>query len=433
MRCASSTPVRVSSSCTQTSTPKTASCSKPSSTKPTPPTTGHGGGSVFEPSKPAPVPAPPARPSVPSASETVRAQAVSAMDALLNPQTERKQGYNGAVVVQDAAPVQKSDNSNPKSSRYKTAQAQVKSHEALEQQQLAWLSPQERARYETVRRDLVAANNPVATLALQKLLVSGRLEKGSDFLNEGSVLQHLSDIAQGHDIDARVDRRTLLTELVQELATPSAINQGSRGTCAPTALTIGVNIERPAEYARLIKAAASTSGDVTLANGTVLPREKDTAFEDDRSGRALTQRLLAPIFMEASNGSRDYQDSASKDKRNAGASASGVDALYDAVYNHDMGYDSNNKDRAKLMARIRSELAEGQSVLAGITYRDGGHKLLVTGIEKSQGQEYVKYINPWGQEERMAVAEFQSRVNNVNYDTRPAKALLQERRVFLAA
>jgi len=45
----------------------------------------------------------------------------------------------------------------------------------------------------------------------------------------------------------------------------------------------------------------------------------------------------------------------------------------------------------------------------------------------------VKYINPWGQEERMAVAEFQSRMNGINYDTRPAKALIQENRAFLAA
>ncbi|MBM7113142.1 hypothetical protein [Archangium primigenium] len=429
MRCSSSfsssTTVRVSSSSSCTKTPpKAPVCTKPSAPAPAPaPGKGHGGGSVFEPSKP----------SAPSASDKVRAQAVSQMDALLNEQANRKQGYNGAVVVQDAFNVERSTNTNPKSSRYKAAQAQVKSHEALEQQQLARLSPQERARYATVRQELAAANNPVATLALQKLLVSGRLEKGSDFLNEGSVLQHLSDIAQGNDIERRVDRQTLLTDLVQELATPSAINQGARGTCAPTAMTIGLNIERPAEYARLIKAAASTSGNVKLANGTTLPREKDTAFKDDGSGRALTQRLLAPIFMEASNGDRDYRDSASKENRNAGATARGLDALYDAVYDHNMSYDTNTKDRAKLMDRIRSELAEGQNVLAGIKYRNGGHQLLVTGLEKSQGKEYVKYINPWGQEERMAVAEFQSRMNGINYDTRPAKTLIQENRAFLAA
>ena len=210
-------------------------------------------------------------------------------------------------------------------------------------------------------------------------------------------------------------------------------DRGSRGTCAPTALSIGLNIERPAEYARIMKAAASTSGAVKLVDGSTLYREKDTAFTDDRSGRALTQRLLAPLFMEASNGKDDYRDSASKENRNAGATARGLDALYDAVYDHNMSYDTNTKDRAKLMARIRSELAEGQNVLAGIKYRNGGHQLLVTGLEKHQGKEYVKYINPWGQEERMAVAEFQSRMNGINYDTRPAKALLLENRAFLAA
>ncbi len=427
MRCSSSfsssTTVRVSSSCTKPSSPK------PSTPAPAPaPGKGHGGGSVFEPSKPAPVPT---TPSAPSASDKVREQAVSTMDELLNAQAHRKQGYNGAVVVQDAANVERSENTNPKSARYKAAQAQVKQHEALEQRQLARLSPQERARYATVRQELGATNNPVATLALQKLLVSGRLEKGADFLDQGSVLQHLSDIARGHDLDRRVDRRTLLTDLVQELATPSAINQGSRGTCAPTALSIGLNIERPAEYARIMKAAASTSGAVKLVDGSTLYREKDTAFTDDRSGRALTQRLLAPIFMEASNGTDDYRDSASKDKRNAGATARELDALYDAVYGHDMAFDTRNK--STWMDRIRSELAQGQNVLAGIKYGSGGHQLLVTGLETIKGTEYVKYINPWGQHERMAAAEFHSRMNGLNYDTRPAQALRQENRAFLAA
>ncbi|MBM7113618.1 hypothetical protein [Archangium primigenium] len=168
-------------------------------------------------------------------------------------------------------------------------------------------------------KELGAATNPVATLALQKPRVSGRLEKGADFLDQGSVLQHLSDIARGHDLDRHVDRRTLLT--------------------------------------------------------------------------------WAPIFMEASNGQDDYRDSAAKDKRNAGATARELDALYDAVYGHDMAFDTRNK--STWMDRIRSELAQGQSVLAGIKYGSGGHQLLVTGLQKHQGTEDVKYINPWGQHERM--------------------------------
>ncbi|KFA94021.1 hypothetical protein [Archangium violaceum] len=53
-----------------------------------------------------------------------------------------------------------------------------------------------------------------------------------------------------------------------------------------------------------------------------------------------------------------------------------------------------------------------------VSWGDGYHKLLVTGTETIDGQEYIKYINPWGREERMPREEFEARLADINYDPR---------------
>jgi hypothetical protein len=231
------------------------------------------------------------------------------------------------------------------------------------------------------------------------------------------VLGHLASAAKGDKLDGRVDRNTFVTDLVQELATPSAINQGSRGTCAPTAMSINLALNHPAEYARIMGDLASPSGKVTLADGkTTLTREAETSFMPDGSGRALTQRLMAPVFMEASNGERAYNDWTDS---GAGASATGLDALHDAVYGRNMAHQEifTSAARDEAMKRIDSELASGQNVLAGIWWdATSGHEVLITGTEKLNGQDYIKFINPWGTEERMLRSEFSSRLIGMNYD-----------------
>lgn len=444
----SSCSVTVRTSCSTKPANNTKPSTPPAPTKPAPGKGHCHGGSHFDPkpSKPStpPTPSTPSTPGIPSSpvptspvpTSPQAQQALSKMDALLNEATDGKRG-NGAAITHNAADVEKSSNTNPKSERYKAAQAQVQANAQLESQSLSRLSSGEQQRYASVKNALTQANNPVAALALQKLLVGGRLDSGLDFANQGSVLQHLQAIAQGQDLDPRVDKTTLLTDLVQELATPSVINQGGRGTCAPTALSIELNLERPAEYARLMRGVASPSGQVKLANGQVLTREQDTSFKDDHSSRALTQRLLAPVLMEVANGTRDYRDSASKENRNAGATGGGLDKLYDALFNRDMATSYGQSAEWKKntgMAIIERELQQGQNILAGIRYGDsGGHKLLVTGMETVKGQQYVKYINPWGAEERMSKADFQARLFDVNYDPLTPAKLAAQQRVFLAA
>lgn len=346
--------------------------------------------------------------------------ALQQMEQLFEP-TASTFRENGSTVTTDAADVESPSNSKT-GARGLQATGQLRANERLEQQRLASLSPQQRAQYTAVREATYnTASNPVAALALQKLLFEGKLSGGKDLTGRGTVLDYLASAARGDRLDGRVDKNTFLTDLVQELATPSAINQGSRGTCAPTAMSINLALHHPAEYARIMGDLASPSGMVTLADGkTTLTREAETSFMPDGSGRALTQRLMAPVFMEASNGERAYND---LNDSGAGASATGLDVLHDAVYGRNMAHQElfTSAARDEAMARIDSELASGQNVLAGIWWNaDGGHQVLITGTEKLNGQDFIKFINPWGTEEQMLRSAFHSRLIGMNYD--PAEA-----------
>ncbi len=401
--------VSVSSSSSSSSKTRT-SCNTPSKPAPTPPRapTGHSGQSTFEPT-------PTGASTAPVKGGRTEQQALTELNALLNPAANKK--ANGATVTANAPGVEK-DYSKKSLAKFSE---QVRANAPLEQQRLAGLSSKHRKHYEAVKSAVLErASHPVAALALQKLLFEGKLPGAQDFTGQGTVLEHLASAAKGEQLDRRVDRDTFLCDLVQELATPSAIGQGNRGTCAPTSLAIDLAIKHPAEYARLMEGVASKDGTVTLADGkTTLKREAETDFTGHKSNRALTQRLLAPPFMEIANGKREYND---KTGKGDGASASGLDILHDAVYGRNMAYEtvSNDKDRTRVMERMDRELASGQNVMVGLVWGSGGHKVLVTGTERIEGQDYVKYINPWGREERMARSEFRSRLRGINYD--PAEA-----------
>ena len=400
--------VRSSNGCSKA--PASASGSKTPSNTPT----GFGGESSFDVSSVASGTRAPA-------SSSAELQALKNIDDLLDPSKNRFRASSNSTVTADALDVEKS-NSDPATRRQ--ASAQLQANASLEQQRLAGMSAQDRAQYQAVKDTLSNQDsNPVAALALQKLLFQGKLPGSKDLVGQGSLLDHLASAAQGTNLDPRVDKKAFVTDLVQELATPSAINQGGRGTCAPTAMSINLAFTQPAEYARILQGLGSPSGQVKLADGkTTLTRKPETSFQPDNSRRSLTQRLMAPVFMDATNGNKGYND---KTGQGAGASSTGVDVLQDAIYGRNMGFIEayNSSKRGEAMQRIDSELKEGQYVQAGLKWGTGGHKVLVTGTEKVGGEDYIKFINPWGDEERMKRSEFQSRLNGINYD--PAAGTFQ--------
>jgi hypothetical protein len=203
-----------------------------------------------------------------------------------------------------------------------------------------------------------------------------------------------------------------MADLVQELATPSAINQGPVGTCAATSVCIHMVRSNPAEYVRLVAGLASPAGAVSTASGKMLRREPDALT--DSISRSEVQKLIAPAFMEIANPRKDYQNG------QGGLNAKEVDRILEAVY--DDRFKKHYVDGflqmrpKKAMERLEEQLAQGEDVLAGLDWDGGGHKVLVTGTETVDGKQYVNYINPWGQEERMSRDEFMDRLENFNYE-----------------
>lgn len=322
----------------------------------------------------------------------------------------------GTTVLYDAPDVNASQDTQDTSARHVAAERQVEANAALEQEALGAMSEGDRAAYQAVKQGCLAQNDPVAALALQRLLFTGALPGDADLVGEGNLLQHLTGLADGSTpLADGVDRRQLLTDLVQELANPAAVDQGYRGTCAPTAVAIQLAITHPAEYARVMLGLSSPKGEVTMPGGMVFKREPDVSFAPDTTGRALTQRIMAPTFMEIANGAGNYHDATGAGE---GAWSDTLDRLSEQVFGQPMSESrlTTPDARAHAMQIVDAELAAGNDVPVALHYGTGLHKVLITGMETVDGVEYVKLINPWGREERIARDDFQGRLVDINYD-----------------
>jgi len=60
--------------------------------------------------------------------------------------------------------------------------------------------------------------------------------------------------------------------------------------------------------------------------------------------------------------------------------------------------------------RIEEKVAKGISVPCGMAWEGGGHEVLVDKIENG----FVYFNNPWGETDRMSVAEFKRNLTNAN-------------------
>ncbi|ATB29483.1 hypothetical protein [Melittangium boletus] len=365
-----------------------------------------------------------ARPRSHGAERTTE-DALADMDSLLRgPSISREE--NGATVLNDAPYVNDSRDLGTGliPARFNAATQQVEANAALESEYLAKMTPEEQAQYESVKQACLDAGDPVAALSLQKLLFEGKLPGEKDLMGEGTLLDQLALAADPETpMVEGLDRGAFLCDLVQELATPSAIAQRGVGTCAPTTLAIDLAMRNPAEYARIAMGLASPEGKVTLAGGMEIEREPGTATEDGKD-RSNVQRLMGSALMEVANGSRDYDN---ETEEGDGANARDLDTLNEAIWGRPMEHKGlgTPKERAEAMDIIDAQLAAGHSVSVGLTWgEDSAHKVLVTGTETIDGQEYINYINPWGREERMLREEFEARMIDINYDpkgTRPIR------------
>lgn len=293
----------------------------------------------------------------------------------------------------------------------------------LEALALARLSPEDQARYQALRTSL--ASDARAQLALQTMLIDGRLPgelasgttvDGTNELGPLTLLQQLEYLSTAPTAPGLFGAASLLSVVVKEVAFPEMINQGGRGTCTVTATLIGLAMENPAEYVRLVTGLASPTGTVLMANGDLLEREADTVGDDGVS-RAITQRLLAPALMEYGDTAADYDNS---DPDAGGlwhdAHARVAEALFDRPFDHfqgittwfGAGYSNAN------MAIEAFQAGEWPvQLIVEFPGWDQTHVVLITGVEEVDGQTFVTYANPWGQLERVSYEELSAQALGV--------------------
>jgi len=306
---------------------------------------------------------------------------------------------------------------------------QLEKNQALERQALAKLTPSQRAEYLNVAKKL--QNNPQALLALQVMLLDGRLASPQKACNGDTLLGGLDKLAN-QPLAPGMSTSDLLGQVVRELAFPASINQMDKQTCGAASLQIQLARENPAEYVRLVAGLASPSGEVKLANGDTLKREPGWDGFDLRS---MSSRLLQSAFMEYANGAEwDYDPASDKSKgttdANKGLSGYGLEAseiarLAAGLFGREAKQipekfvDSNGDGIADPLTDDQANriLAAAPTVV-GLKFADGrfgAHAVLVTGVRDGR----VYFIDPKdGMEVSMPVAEFKQKLLNGIVDGR---------------
>jgi hypothetical protein len=373
------------------------------------------------------LPAAPAVPLGPSLTGELRGAGLAVSDAvsLFRAGAPVPSAFPGAEVISNPADVQLPEDRSS-TPRAEAANAQVKANQELEMAALRKLPASRHPEYLAVRKALEQAKDPVAVLSLQKLLLDDALPGERAYVGSTDVLSGLHTLLT-QPLASGVDRAALLTDTVQELAWPPSVAQGDRNTCAPTVVQIHLMLEHPAEHLRLLSGMASVGGRVTLRGGRELVREPG-AEAQEAYARSAAQRLMSPAMMEYANGTEQYDPErdvhldADGEETWGGLSPGQVDHLLEGIHGGefafaDMVYGHDSQDAA--WALLEEELQSGNSVIAGVRWRNGGHKVLVTGLETAEGMDWVRIVNPWGQEERLPREGFIAAMRNINYRPSP--------------
>jgi len=267
---------------------------------------------------------------------------------------------------------------------------EIAANRDLEESALQNLSETQQSQY----KDLVSMtqDDPDAQLALQLLLVEGKLtDKTNLSTDQQDLLSTLNGLSE-QPLAEGLDRQSLISDMIQEIAVPSSINQHNKGTCTVTSLEIMMAKEKPAEYARIVAGLASPSGEVKLANGDTITREPDTIGADG-TPRSASAKLWQPAMMEYANGSLDYDNktdthSNGSDGLDAGQvhrameGLTGKDGTTLSIYGED---GTSYRSRLGMAEAVMSQANSGKPVPVGMKWAEpgqapGGHEVLVTKV-----------------------------------------------------
>ena len=285
-------------------------------------------------------------------------------------------------------------------------QSKIKGNLSQEVALLLKLSPEQQGRYEKVVHAL-PATDPEARLALQHLILDGKLL-------EGSLLDNLAKLADQR-LEENIDRGELLSDVVQEVENPVCIAQEGKGTCGASTVQIMLVSENPAEYVRLVSGLASPEGKASLANGEVIARKPGTEMEDGAL-RTVSTRLLVPAFMEYGNGMATYDNE--KDKSSLmgfdypGLTYGDFERLAEGVLNRSFEVKKSGlfDDAEALLKQVAKLASPARHVPLVIDYPGQGfHAVQVTEVKDGK----VNYINPQGSRESLGEEAFRNKLEGV--------------------
>jgi hypothetical protein len=296
--------------------------------------------------------------------------------------------------------------------RDRQARELIAANGPMEAERLAALGEPQRHQYQVLATAL--GDRPQARLALQVLLADGKLT-GKPAADGQNLLQTLHGISH-QAFTPGVDKTDFLSELVHEIAVPSAINQQDKATCTVASVQMLTATNHPAEYARVVAGLASPGGQVRLQRGDTLTREPGTEA-DDGSARSHPSRLWQAAFMQFAVGPNvDYDnDKDQRDDGKWGIFAPELDKVVDALTARDTRLLTiDNQTPASIVNEIARHANAGKPVPVCMDWgeRDAsgnehpGHDILVTAVKDGK----VYYDNPWGYQEHMSVEEFKTRV-----------------------
>jgi hypothetical protein len=313
------------------------------------------------------------------------------------------------------------------------AAAEVQAQSAAIAQIVATWSPQQQAQFQGLQT--LAKDDPQAQRALDLLVSKGAL--GGEAAAGKALLGALGNLSTS-DMAPGLDRATIVRDVLQEIADPVRINQGTFGTCAATATQIMLVVHRPAEYVRLMAGLASPTGTATLATGVPMERVPETLNQAPGDGRSVTSRLFQSAAVQfGSQKPYDYLAAAQDHvEGGAGLTPVGRERLLQNSLGAKVDFtallpgEDGPTEQAALLAHLQQAASPTNPVSVGVHWGKnaaGGanHVILVTGVDAKN----VDVINPQGDQETLSHAEFLARFREaefVNEGLVPAVAAQQE-------
>lgn len=241
---------------------------------------------------------------------------------------------------------------------------------------------------------------PGTDLNLLRLLENGALSDRDRDRN--SLLDNLSRLKDQKFAEG-LNGAEILRQIVESVANPDAINQGTKGSCAVTTVEYLHAKERPADYVRVMAGLTGEDGKASLRNGEIMHREDGSTLPDN-SGRRAVDRIYQDSMREYANGARDYDNQTDEhyevymDKdgnlvRKSTGKGTPMDD-YERAMDAVLPYDSEWTTRGVgAEAELRQLLQQGYPVQVVLSWgENSSHALALEGMDA--GQVFLR--NPWG-------------------------------------